>query len=110
ATFENSNSGIPKAFVSFSAAFISLLLMASSPFSSGSVLRDARLRHESSRSVFDQLSMSFNPAPTLLCGMKAGPVGTLCDSRAEYFWECQHRPTYIYGNGAVHNRDSARAG
>ena len=46
---------IPKPSVPFNVTFISILLAATSPFSSGSIHRDACRRHGSSRSVFDQL-------------------------------------------------------
>lgn len=41
--------------------------------------------------------MSFDPAPTLLCARKSGTVGSLCDSRADFFCDCQYMRSDIRG-------------
>ena len=64
ADFEKSNSRIPKTLVPFSVTFISISLTATSPFPSEGIPRDARWRHESSRSVFDQFLDELDLAPT----------------------------------------------
>jgi hypothetical protein len=71
-----------------------------------SIPRDARPRHESSRSVFDRFWMSLDPAPTLLCVRKGRAVGSVCDSRAKYFFELSTH-TIVYLQSHVHNRDIA---
>ena len=50
--------------------------------------------------------MSLDPAPTLLCVRKGRAVGSVCDSRAKYFFELSTH-TIVYLQSHVHNRDIA---
>jgi hypothetical protein len=50
--------------------------------------------------------MSLDPAPTLLCVRKGRAVGSVCDSRAKYFFKLSTH-TIVYLQSHVHNRDIA---